>query len=37
MIKSYTLEDYIITEDGEIYNKHNNHKVKGSIQYRGIL
>lgn len=26
--KSYTIEDYIITKNGEIINKHNNHKVK---------
>ena len=26
--KAYTLDDYLITESGEVYNKHNNKKIK---------
>lgn len=31
----YTLEDYIITENGEIINKHNNHISKPQKNSKG--
>ena len=33
----YTLEDYIITKDGEIINKHNHHKLKPQPNGKGYL
>lgn len=35
--KSYTIEDYIITKNGEIINKHNNHKVKPQKNGKGYF
>ena len=33
----YTLEDYIITEEGKIINKHNNHILKPQPNAKGYL
>lgn len=33
----YTLDDYIITENGEIINKHNNRKLKPQFNGKGYL
>ena len=33
----YTLEDYIITRDGEVINKHNNRKLKPQPNGKGYL
>lgn len=35
--KPYTIEDYIITQSGEIINKHNNHKVKPQKNGKGYF
>lgn len=35
--KAYSLEDYLITKEGEIYNKHNNHKLKPQPNGKGYL
>ena len=34
---TYTLDDYIITIEGEIINKHNNHKIKPQPNGKGYL
>ncbi len=34
---SYTIEDYIITEDGQVINKHNNHPRKPQPNSKGYL
>lgn len=33
----YTLDDYIITREGEIINRHNNHKIKPQPNGKGYL
>lgn len=33
----YTLEDYIITKNGEVINKHNNYKVRAQLNGKGYL
>ena len=35
--KFYSIEDYIITENGEVINKHNNRKVKPQLNGKGYL
>lgn len=36
-MKKNKIEDYIITKNGEIINKHNNHKVKPQKNAKGYL
>lgn len=33
----YTLEDYIVTREGEVFNKHNNRKLKPQPNGKGYL
>lgn len=33
----YTIDDYIITEDGEVINNHNGHKLKPQLNGKGYL
>lgn len=35
--KRFTIDDYEITRDGEIINKHNGHKVKPQLNSKGYL
>lgn len=35
--KFYSIEDYIITEKGEVINRHNNRKVKPQLNGKGYL
>lgn len=36
-MKKYTIDDYIIKENGEVFNRHNGHKIKPQLNDKGYL